>query len=205
MHSKLTTITALFLFSTIVSFGAAFRVSNREHTQEIWEKAKDHHDHTDLDLFDIWKNETKRSYDTIDEELKRYTIWLETLENVLRHNSDETQSFKLAMNAFSDLTEDEFTTQYLVKPDTEATTYHNKSRADGRRLLTIPSAVNWENDNYMSPVMNQGDCGSCWAYAAVSIVESNVDQLVLLLNLVGHFKAIPAVFWTLIVARHQLI
>uniref|UniRef100_A0AAV1UTG6 Peptidase C1A papain C-terminal domain-containing protein n=1 Tax=Peronospora matthiolae TaxID=2874970 RepID=A0AAV1UTG6_9STRA len=45
--------------------------------------------------------------------------------------------------------------------------------ADDR--IDVPMAVDWTTQaggKYMTPIKNQGTCGSCWAFAGVSVVES---------------------------------
>ncbi len=38
--------------------------------------------------------------------------------------------------------------------------------------VSIPSAYDWRNENVVTNVRDQGDCGSCWAFAAVGALES---------------------------------
>jgi C1A family cysteine protease len=45
-------------------------------------------------------------------------------------------------------------------------------------LEDIPSAFNWMNDSgadWTTPARNQGGCGSCWAFGAMSALESRIN------------------------------
>ena len=42
---------------------------------------------------------------------------------------------------------------------------------------TVPSSFDWRNKDgrdWMSPVKDQGDCGACWAYSSIGVVEAKI-------------------------------
>jgi hypothetical protein len=37
---------------------------------------------------------------------------------------------------------------------------------------TLPTGLNWKDLGYVTPIRDQGDCGSCWAFATTAALES---------------------------------
>merc|ERR1719183_587806 len=74
------------------------------------------------------------------------------------------------------MTWDEFSEQYLMDLQPGCS---GKKASVGEGLPDLladgplPASMDWRNQSVVTPVQNQGKCGSCWAFSAAGAVESH--------------------------------
>jgi cathepsin L len=104
----------------------------------------------------------------------RAEVFAKNLAHIRQHNADVTKTWFATVNEFTDWTTEEF----------------RKLRVHGRRpdigeadqdqlrplgAIELPSDVDWRNKaGVVTPVKNQGGCGSCWSFSAVETLESHL-------------------------------
>merc|ERR1712193_475036 len=115
-----------------------------------------------------YKLEYNKHYNA-DQELTKYAIWRKEVDNVNTHNAAFGNDFTTEINEFSDLTDAEFEEMYLSglrvpEGPSNATMYVPTNDA-------IPNAVDWRTAGMVTPVKNQGQCGSCYSFSATGALE----------------------------------
>ncbi|CAG9569404.1 cathepsin L-like protease [Leishmania major strain Friedlin] len=125
-------------------------------------------------LFEEFKRTYQRAYGTLTEEQQRLANFERNLELMREHQARNPHA-RFGITKFFDLSEAEFAARYLngaayfAAAKQHAGQHYRKARAD---LSAVPDAVDWREKGAVTPVKNQGACGSCWAFSAVGNIES---------------------------------
>lgn len=99
---------------------------------------------------------------------KRFEIYKENLVLARKMQDMEQGSAKYGETVFSDLTVEEFKKYYRM-PGWGKPLYEMKEAEIPKG--EIPSAFDWRDKGAVTPVKNQGQCGSCWAFSTTGNIE----------------------------------
>ncbi|CAH9128902.1 unnamed protein product [Cuscuta epithymum] len=129
--------------------------------------------------FERWMIRHERSYKDDLEKAKRFEIFKRNKEYVESFNRAENRSYRLGLNAFSDMTDEEFTAKYFKNcsrgPGPQRRRRHAPPEPplfqENVSLEQLPPSVDWREQGAVTDVKDQGGCGCCWAFAAVAAME----------------------------------
>ena len=112
-----------------------------------------------------------KRYETIVELRKRFEIFRENIIEIYNHNNQKNKTFTLAINQFTDLTQEEFV-HYYVSGLNNYQSYGCSTYTAPSNIL-LPSSVDWRQKGAVSSVKDQGQCGSCWTFSSTGALEGS--------------------------------
>ncbi|GMH04143.1 hypothetical protein Nepgr_005982 [Nepenthes gracilis] len=114
----------------------------------------------------------EKRYDTIEEIQLRFEVFKQNLK-LIRSSNRKGLPYTLAVNHFADLTWEEFHRHRLgAAQNCSATLKGNHKLTDE----AVPEMKDWREVGIVSPVKDQGHCGSCWTFSTTGALEAAYAQ-----------------------------
>ncbi|XP_010666300.3 pro-cathepsin H [Beta vulgaris subsp. vulgaris] len=113
-----------------------------------------------------------KRYETAQEMKMRFDTYRENLK-LIRSSNKKSLSYKLHVNHFADWTWEEFQSHRLGAAQNCSATLEGSHKLSH---AIAPAEKDWRAEGIVSPVKNQGHCGSCWTFSTTGALEAAYAQ-----------------------------
>jgi len=129
--------------------------------------------------FDNYISEYKKTYAS-DQYSSRKILFESRLKEIEEHNANPSFSWKVGVNQFTDMTEEERKCYVGVNKKLLYNSHFKRGETtpqlpkpmDPNYMANLPDSVDWRKAGIITSVKNQGSCGSCWTFGSVECIES---------------------------------
>jgi cathepsin L len=149
--------------------------------------------HTLINAWDKFKKMYNKVYHEVEQDMKKLEVWLENFAHIEDHNmlfAKGESTYALEMNEYGDMTVSEFlgvrngfrmdlmedrkklAEEHIAINKVQGGTYMMPLNSEH----SLPSKVDWRDHGFVTPVKNQGQCGSCWSFSATGALEGQMKR-----------------------------
>lgn len=121
--------------------------------------------------FQDFRERFNKTYVSVNEFEERYRTFRINLLNILEHNLDPNNKFKLGVNHFTDLTTEEYSKINLGYYPYSKPLLNYGCDIFKPEMEDLLETVDWRKGGAVTPVKDQGHCGSCWTFSATGAIE----------------------------------
>lgn len=132
--------------------------------------------------FAVWAVTYGKFYNR-DEVATQEAVYNANVAKMQEHDA-QNASWTMDVNQFSNLSPAEFQDQFLghASHKSDFNAFLGQHQWEGELL---PVSVNWATASAVSPVEDQGQCGSCWAFSTTGSLEGALKLVT------GHLLSLP--------------
>lgn len=126
-------------------------------------------------LFENWVNEYRVSFRDVDHREHTFRNWV--ANHLFIEKSNEIghsvgRSFELGHNQFSGMNETEYIRWVRGVETDNINVFGVNVVTDNMTLVaSLPASVDWTANGAVTPVKDQGQCGSCWSFSTTGALE----------------------------------
>lgn len=125
------------------------------------------------DKFIAWTKFHGKSYQNFVEFEQKYETFIENSDRVKKLNEIYKGKTEFALNQFADMTPSEFKSKILISnmEHKRFVTSDQKVLKPLNNIKSLPDKFDWRSLNAVTPVKDQGQVGTCWAFSATENLE----------------------------------